>query len=328
MGTRYHLTLLADPEDHSLPSKAAIKNRVNQLLASLNQQMSTYIPDSEISRFNRYQKTDWFPVSRDFAMVVSTAQVVSKESSGAFDITVAPLIERWGFGARTQFEIPDATEIKAILKDTGFSKLSVRKSPPALKKSNKNIRIDLSAIAKGFAVDKLMLALQDMGFSNGLVEIGGEVRNIGLNQNAKPWRIGVEIPNKAPGQKITASETLLTSNVSMATSGDYRNYFVKDGKRYSHTINPVTGRPVKHDMHSITVVHDSTMLADAYATAFMVMGPEKTRQFVRQNGVRVSFYYGKNGVLGHWQSIDKTKEKWQGEKCQKVGGCTYYNLNP
>ncbi len=320
MGTRYHINLVVTPKDKSLPSKARIKDTIDGLLLSLNQQMSTYIADSEISRFNQYKKTDWFPVSRDFALVASAAQGVSQASKGAFDITIAPLIERWGFGAKAQFEIPDAVEIKAIQKNTGFTKLAVRENPPALKKSNKNIQIDLSAIAKGFAVDKIIQALQAMGFSNALVEIGGEIRNIGFNQQGKPWRIGIEAPDHA----TTVSDSLLTSNTSLATSGNYRNFFVKDGVSYSHTISPVTGSPVKHDMRSITVIHDSAMLADAYATAFMVLGSEKTKQFVRQNQIRVSFYYGSDSKLKHWQSIDKTKEKWLGEKCQKVGGCTYY----
>ena len=325
MGTRYHVTIVVS-KDQTLPPKNKIKKQIDNLLATLNQQMSTYQKNSEISQFNRYQKMDWFPVSNDLAFVVNAAQQVSKATQGAFDITVAPLVERWGFGAKEQFEIPNQAEIKALLKNTGYLMLDVRQHPSALKKTNTNIQIDLSAIAKGFAVDKLVQALEKIGVSNLLVEIGGEIRNKGLNQNGKPWRIGIEQPGITTTDKNNDPVSLLSTNVAIATSGNYRNYFIKKGMRYSHTINPVTGRPVTHRLASVTVLHNSTMLADAYATALMVMGLKKGKDFARKQQLRVNLIVEKEqGKFEGWNTINQTKEEWRGEKCQKVGGCTFYD---
>ena len=319
MGTQYHITVVV-PSDKNPIDPDNLKKEVDALLLDVNQQMSTYDPNSEISQFNHYKKADWFSVSKDFAFVVSAAQSVSRSSQGAFDISTAPLIDLWGFGAKTQFTPPTEMQIKTALKKTGYKLLEFRLSPPAIKKQNINLHIDLSAIAKGFAVDKIAEFLSAKSYSNYLVEIGGEVRNQGFNPEGKPWAIGMESPQY--GDWII-NESLLSSNLAVATSGDYRNFFIKDGVRYSHTINPKTGSPVKHKLSSVTVLHESTMMADAYATALMVLGEEQGKIFAEKNKLRVKLIIRKGDSYQVWQNVDKTKIPQSLESCAKVGGCVY-----
>ncbi|MEE9309997.1 MAG: FAD:protein FMN transferase [Cocleimonas sp.] len=317
MGTHYNIILVGSKTEKS----DLLKKQVDDLLLEINRQMSTYISDSEISTFNRYKQQDWFAVSTDFAQVVSTAQRVSKLSQGAFDITVAPLIDLWGFGATTQLTTPTDEQIQTTLRNTGYKLLEVRNNPPALRKLNKNIRIDLSAIAKGFAVDKIAELLNQERYTNYLVEIGGEVRNRGFNQKGKPWKVGIETPEQ---ENRRLNKTLLTSNLSIATSGDYRNYFIKDGQRYSHTIDPTTGKPITHKLASITVLHESTMIADAYATALMVMGDVKGRRFSEDNHIKSNMIIRNTADYENWQNIDEVKMPQSLQKCPKRGGCVYF----
>ncbi len=303
MGTQYHISLVLS-KAHSTDSDE-LKKKIDNLLQKINQQMSTYIPDSEISHFNQYKQLSWFSVSDDIAHVVSNAQSISKITSGAFDITIAPLVDLWGFGTKTQLSLPLDTQITLALKEVGYQLLEVKISPPALRKLNKNLHIDLSAIAKGFAVDKISALLNQEGYKNYLVEIGGEIHLEGKNQSDKPWLVGIESPNLL---KPTVNKSLQLSNISLATSGDYRNYFVKDGIRFSHTINPSTGKPITHKLASITVLHESTMMADAYATALMVLGENKGKDFAKTHNLKVNMIIRNNDSgFSVWKNFDETK---------------------
>lgn len=322
MGTQYHITVVTQSAGIQVLS-SILKHDVDSLLTKINQQMSTYIPHSEISQFNRYDKTEWFTVSKELAFVVSAARSVSEQTLGAFDVTVAPLVDLWGFGVSPQLTMPTDNEIQYALKNIGYQLLEARKKPPALRKLNKKLQLDLSAIAKGFAVDKVSELLKEKGYANFLVEIGGEIRNLGKNETGEPWRIGIETPD----MKKDLRKTLLLSNNSLATSGDYRNYFIKDGIRYSHTLNPVTGKPITHKLASVTVLHKSAMLADAYATALLVMGEEKGRRFIGQqeNKLRVNLIIKNKDTFQSWQNIDGIKIPQTQEKCKKWGGCVYFD---
>lgn len=253
-----------------------IEQQINGVLEEVNRQMSTYLADSEISQFNRYRETDWFPISKDFAAVLQQALELSEKSGGSFDITVGPLVNLWGFGPeqRESESIPSAADIEARRAFTGYQHLAVRLTPPAVKKSLPELNCDLSAIAKGFGVDKVADYLEGLGVKNYMVEIGGEVRVKGQSPTGF-WRIGVERPDDPTGLQAV----LEISNNAMATSGDYFNYFEKDGVRYSHTIDPRTGRPITHKLASVTVIHHSCTLADGLATAIDVMGPESGYEF-------------------------------------------------
>lgn len=269
MGTYYVVKIVKNDSLESI-SYASIDSIVNERLLGVNQQMSTYMEESELSRFNRYRGTEWFPVSRALADVFKMAGEVSSLSNGAFNITAGPLINLWGFGPDGLIEsIPTDEVIAATKALVDYRKIAVRTQPPAVKKDLPAMYCDLSAIAKGYGVDVVALALDSLGISSYMVDIGGEISTKGLNASGRMWRIGIETPDASAGiQKIIAVE-----GVAMATSGDYRNYFERDGIRYSHTIDPETGRPITHQLASVTVLHKTCMEADAMATAINVLGP-------------------------------------------------------
>jgi len=267
MGTQYTVKLVADDEFDSSSAEAAIAG----LLEQIENAMSTYRADSEVSRFNRHAGGDWFAVSPQVVEVVAAALEISQLTDGAFDVTVAPLIELWGFGRDTRADaLPDAEQIADAKRRIGYQKLSVRSDPAAVRKSVPDLWVNLSAIAKGYAVDKVVEYLESRGIDRYMVEIGGEIKTRGNNQSGKLWRIGIERPAVA---ERSVQRIITPLDRGLATSGDYRNFFIVDGKRYSHTLNPDTGRPVTHTLASVTVLDKTAMRADALATALLVLGP-------------------------------------------------------
>lgn len=282
MGTTWHVTLVDPPA--ALAREAAAAG-VAAALERVDAQMSTYRADSEVSRFNRAAPGEWFAVSADTAAVVATALEVHERSGGAFDITVGPLVDLWGFGAGSKAtdRVPGPAEIAAAAARVGSQALSARADPPALFKAADR-EIDLSAIAKGHGVDRAALWLEGNGVANYMVEVGGEVRTRGRNPQGGKWRIGIEAPELMRGRAITA---VALSGESVATSGDYRNYFESGGRRYSHTIDPATARPVEHALASVTVVAADCRTADALATAIDVLGPDKGLAFAEREQLPV-----------------------------------------
>ncbi|MGD9487575.1 MAG: FAD:protein FMN transferase [Calditrichaceae bacterium] len=277
MGTTYHVKIADKSVGPDMIQK--LQQEVDALLIEVNRQMSTYKPESEISRFNKFESTEPFVVSRSFVRVLQTAVQISGESGGAFDVTVAPLVDLWGFGKKGRRDRPPSEqEVGVVKKRIGINLIKII-SDTLISKLNPETELDLSAIAKGYGVDVVADLLSDKGFENFMVEIGGEVVVKGLNGENK-WKIGVDRPkyNQVPGSELEA--VIHVSNAGMATSGDYRNYFVSEDKVYSHTIDPVTARPIINGVASATVIAPDCMLADAMATAIMVMGTEKGLQWV------------------------------------------------
>lgn len=269
MGTTYSVQMVQLPV--GLDTEV-IKQRIDQILEQINDSMSTYRADSELSRFNRSKHTDWFEVSPALFSVLEKAQRISVATGGAFDVTVGPLVDLWGFGAvAMQHQVPPQHRIAERLASVGYGLLSLRPSPPAVRKKVPGVEVDLSAIAKGYAVDRLSAYLDRIGVENYLVEIGGELKARGLSARQRPWRVAVERPTGGARSVQTVVEL---NQAGLATSGDYRNYFERDGRRYAHTIDPTTGHPVSHNLASVTVMDDSTMRADAWATALLVLGPD------------------------------------------------------
>lgn len=269
MGTRYMVKVFDPP---SFP--VDIRLEIDALLRQINDLMSTYLESSELSRFNRSTSTDWFDVSPETAEVVAFSQSVAAKTDGAFDVTVQPLVNAWSFGSdpRTR-TVPDGAVLNELKSAVGYEKLSVRMDPPALRKTNPALQVDLSAVAKGYAVDRLVQLLNEAGAANVFVEIGGEVRTSG-SKSGQWWKVGVQIPDVRQ-EAVMIAHALSTGSggdESMATSGDYRNFFEVDGVRYSHTIDPRTGRPIEHALASVSVVSESCMVADAWATAINVLG--------------------------------------------------------
>ena len=285
MGTYYSVKVVA--EQQQLEQLAPLKSEIEQLLDEVNQQMSTYLPDSELSRFNASNTTQAQPVSPELAKVVNSALQLSAESQGAFDVTLGPLVNLWGFGPDARVEQPPTNaEVRQLQGQIGYQNLSyfLDHQQPMLQKKHPDLYLDLSAIAKGYAVDKVSEHLSGLGLQNFLVDIGGELRASGINKSNNLWRIAVEKP--VAGERSMQIKLVL-SNVAIATSGDYRNYFEADGVRYSHTIDPKTGRPVTHKLVSATVVYDNCMMADAYATSLMVLGPKAGLAFAKERKLAV-----------------------------------------
>ena len=263
-----------------------IRFEIDAELRNVNDQMSTYLSRSEISRFNDSDSTDWFDVSRETATVVQFAQTVSAKTDGAFDITVGPIVNAWGFGPGERTgKAPDPSILKEIKQSVGYEKLSVRIDPPSLRKSIGTLKIDLSSIAKGHGVDRIVKLLAKAGAKNVFVEIGGEVRTSG-DKIGEPWKVGINIPEKA-AVIAHAMGGGSGKDESMATSGDYRNYFESGGKRYSHTIDPRTASPIEHNLASVSVVDDSCMASDAWATALNVLGPTAAMALAEKEDLNV-----------------------------------------
>ena len=271
MGTTYQVKISGqDGVEFDIP---VLKDEVDKALGEVNRQMSAYMPNSEISQFNNLQSNKPLKVSKGFVNVLRLALRIHEESQGAFDVTVAPLVDLWGFGRKGMRETPPTdTEIKNIKNRIGANYIQII-NDSLIAKSNPQIELDLGAIAKGYGVDVVARLLQGKGYKNYLVEIGGEVVVKGLNGKDK-WKIGVDLPvfGNLPGKNLDA--VLHISNAAIATSGDYRNYFVSEDKTYSHTIDPLTCRPIINGVASVTVIAPSCILADAMATAIMVMGAE------------------------------------------------------
>ncbi len=284
MGTSYHITLFNRTPINS-SNELRLSKQVSGLLQVINRRMSTYRDDSQISQFNRSTSLKWFSVSADFIHVVKVAQSISKNTHGAFDITVSPLVEAWGFAKKTIMQPPSSEQLNQIKKTIGYKKLSFRENPPALKKHNKKLQIDLSAIAKGFAVDKLSDYLISQNYKNFMVEIGGEIKVKGHAKDGEKWRIVIRNPHL--NEKNIKGKKLLLSDIAVATSGNYLNYFIKDNVRYSHILDPRTAQPKTQPAMSVTVLHNSTMRADAYATAMMVLGEEEGQRLADKLGLEV-----------------------------------------
>lgn len=249
--------------------------------------MSTWNPDSEVSRLNAWSERGSFRLSRETSDVLAVANEISELTEGAFDVTVRPLVNAWGFGAVDgPAAAPSAEALAALRERVGWRKLSVDPRAPSIRKAHPGTEVDLSAIAKGFGVDQVAEALLALGHRDFLVEVGGELRASGVRLDGAPWRVAIEQPD-SPIREI--HEVIELRDLSMATSGDYRNYYEEAGVRISHTIDPREGRPIRHRLASVTVLHAKAVYADAWATALNVLGPEAGYALAEREGLAVYF---------------------------------------
>lgn len=280
MGTYYVVKYLNQPH---LASPKIVQQTLDQRLEHINDLMSTYRPDSELSRFNRSRAVNQlFPLAPETMTVIREALRLHQLSEGGLDITLGPLVDLWGFGpeAPLQERIPTDQALTERRAWVGLDKLGIH--PTGISKSIPPLALDLSGIAKGFGVDELAGYLASLGIEHYLVDIGGEMRFKGHNRQQQPWRIAIENPSD-PSQPT--SRLITPGEAALATSGDYRNYFEQSGVRYSHTLDPRTGRPITHHLVSATVLHPSCMTADGLATAFSVLGHEKALAIANQHQI-------------------------------------------
>ncbi|MCB9545436.1 MAG: FAD:protein FMN transferase [Myxococcales bacterium] len=267
---------------------------IDREIQAIDVAMSTWRKDSEISRFNALQATTPFPASEGFRTVVALAEDVSKASGGVFDVTVGPLVEAWGFGPDGVQRIPDEPTLAAIRERVGYQRLHIEGE--ALRKEVAAAHVDLSAIAQGYTVDRILEALVAAGYTDLFVEVGGETRARGQSEAGRPWQVGIERPL---ADEQTVHRIVPLVDTSLATSGDYRRYREQDGQRVSHTIDPRTGRPIRHHLASVTVLHARCALADAWATALNVLGPDEGYALAERLGLAALFLV--RDPAGGWQ---------------------------
>jgi len=282
MGTFYRLKLRGDADDTK-----TLQSAIVMILDRVDRLMSTYRPDSELYAFNASGGDAWSPISADTQAVLGAATMVNAMTGGAFDVTIGPLVNLWGFGPSGLVNAPPSEEaIADAWATTGHAHLRTRTTHPTMRKTMPALSVDLCGIAKGYAVDLAAAQLDARGVENYLIEVGGELRGRGRRSDGSPWRIGIERPVPA---RRTVYRVLHLDGRAIATSGDYRNYYEFGGRRFSHTIDPRTARPITHALASVSVVADSTMQADALSTALMVLGPDEGFELARDEGVAALF---------------------------------------
>lgn len=290
MGTHYGITvvlperLLPDDSIDKLPFDLVVaKAAVEQVLTEMVEAMSTYKADSEISRFNQLLEPQCMMVSDAFSDTLTLALDINQASGGAFNPLLGPLVNRWGFGSDySAFIFPTPDELQVLLKRSDIAAVSLKDQQLC---KSAALQLDLSAIAKGYAVDRVADRLTALGAEHYLVDIGGEVKVLGQNASGNAWRLAIEKPEQGLGS--VQQVVNLPSGSAIATSGDYRNFFEYQGVRYSHTIDPNTGYPVRHSLTSVSVIASDAALADAWATAFNVMGPEQAKALAEARGLAV-----------------------------------------
>ncbi|WP_418263024.1 FAD:protein FMN transferase [Flavobacterium faecale] len=284
-GTTYHITYLSD-------NGIIYKKEIDSLLNVIDASMSTWIPTSIISRINNNEQN--VVIDNYFETVYTKSIEVSEKTTGDFDITVGPLVNAWGFGPTNKNSL-SKIQVDSLLQLVNYKKVSLKNNQ--VSKENPNIKIDFNAIAQGYSVDVLARFLETKGINNYLVELGGEIISKGKKGDID-WKVGIEQPNEEQAIERKLEAIINLKNRALATSGNYRKFYIEGDQKFSHIINPKTGYPAKHNLLSTTVIADDGITADAYATAFMVMGLQKSIDFLEKNkkmNLEVHFIYDENG---------------------------------
>ncbi|MDY0169797.1 MAG: FAD:protein FMN transferase [Thermoguttaceae bacterium] len=288
MGTQF-IVKIVDPPDGDIAVQ--LRRVVEERLGELEGLLSAYDLGSDVSCLNDNQSVQWMNLSEEIAEVVAEASLVGLLTDGAFDVTCAPLVSLWGFGPGqgAPDRVPTEEQIAVAKTSVGVDKIEYQLDPPTVRKTMPEVQINLSGVAKGYAVDQIAVMLRSAGIANFLVDIGGDVRAQGTNPEGEPWRIGIEAP--LPGVR-SIQRVVNLADTALATSGDYRNYFVQGGRRRSHIIDPRTGRPIEHRLASVSVLDPSCARADALATGLMVLGPEDGYRLAVEQNLAVLFIVG------------------------------------
>ncbi len=282
MGTGYNVKYI---NQDGFPTPEVMQTGIDKVLEKVNDEMSTYRPDSELSRFNQHQSREPFAVSQDTATVVREALRINKLTEGAMDVTVGPIVNLWGFGPEDRPDVvPTPEQLAERRAVTGIQHLS--ETGDSLIKDIPELYVDLSSIAKGRGTDEVADYLESVGVHNYMVEVGGEIRVKGKNRDGVAWRIAVEKPVV---DQRSVENIIEPGNMAIATSGDYRNYFEENGVRYSHIINPKTGNPIDNKVVSVTVLDASCMTADGLSTGLMVLGEKEGLRIANLHNIPVLY---------------------------------------
>lgn len=291
LGTTWRVRVARPPSALGAERLASL---VRTELARVDARMSTWRDDTELVHFNRALTTDWFAVSAETALVAGEALAVADLSGGALDPTVGPLVALWGFGPAPERRIPPPAERLAEARArVGYRRLHVRLAPPALRKDVPDLALDLSAVAKGYAVDAIAARLGENGARAYLVEVGGELRARGFAPRGDPWQVGIERPG---GGTRPVEAVVALRDEAIATSGEYREFVVRDGRRYGHVLDPRSGAPVRSTLASVSVIAPTAALADALATALFVLGPGAGCALAEREALAVLFLVDVGGA--------------------------------
>ncbi len=290
MGTYYSVKVVRPPDG---TSEQALRKGIEGVLAQVISLISTYDPSSQLSQLNRNPSTDWIAIPAELLAVIEEGQRESALSGGAFDITVGPLVNLWGFGPTPGTDqAPSEQAIGEALARVGYQKLHLRAAPPAIRKQRGDMYIDLSALGEGYGADRIAAYLDAQGVHNYMAAIAGAIRVRGTNAQGEPWAIAIEEP--VPGERA-AHRVIHVSDMGLSTSGDYRNFFDQDGRRYSHEIDPHTGYPTTDHLGSATAVSHTAMRADGLATALMVLGEQRGPAMAERRGLAAYFIIHETG---------------------------------
>lgn len=297
-GTTYHIKVVLK----DLPVNVEeLKKAVEKTFADIDVKLSNYRDDSEISRLNRQKTTDWLPVSREIAELTVIAKQVHDKTHGCYDLTVKPLFDLWGF-SKTENRVPSDAEIKQALAHVGMARVDVDMDKLLLRRQDPEIQIDLSSIAQGYSVGAIAKLLESYGIHNYLAEVGGEMQVKGVKADGKPWRVAIEKPTPMAHEIQRIVDIHQQNGTAVMTAGTYRNFFEENGKVYSHILNPQTGRPVTHQLLSVTVLHPDPTWADAWDTALLCIGEQEAAKISEQESLKSVLISRENGEFKEYMS--------------------------
>ena len=283
-GTTYHIKVVMEAGS---PEKERVEKRVNEIFDRIDLDLSTYREDSEISRFNSMKSTEWISLSPTVVALSALAGEVSRKTSGCFDLTIKPLFDLWGFSSFGAQKVPDDAEIQKVLKHIGMNGIEVDLEGSRLRKKDPELQLDLSSIGQGYTVGEIAKLLESMGFSDYLVEIGGELKVRGQKPDGVNWRVAVEKPTPFSEQVQKLIDIRETQGTAIMTAGTYRHFFEQGGQVYSHILDPRIGRPVSHHLLSVTVLHEDPTLADLWDTALLCVGEAEALRIAEEEGLKV-----------------------------------------
>jgi FAD:protein FMN transferase len=289
-GTTYHIKLVL-PEPHE--DLSALRQAIDQTFQDIDLKLSNYRDDSEITRFNRQETLDWVPVSPELTYLTHLAQQVSDKTGGCFDLTIKPLFDLWGF-SKTENRIPSDAEIKQVLTHVGMNKVEVDVAGGQIRKMDPAVQIDLSSVGQGYTVSALSRLLERAGIQNYLVEVGGEMKVKGHKADGTPWRVAIEKPTPYTREVQRILDIHQESGTAIMTAGTYRHFFEDQGQVYSHILDPHTGRPVTHQLLSVTVLHDDPTWADVWDTALLCVGETEAARIAEAERLKVLLIYQEN----------------------------------
>ena len=283
-GTTYHIKVVVDPT--KVP-KSQLSALIDAIFARVDLAVSNYRDDSELTRFNHQKSTDWIPVSRELAYLTSLARSVSEKTHGCFDLTIKPLFDLWGFSKTGPQKVPPEAQIRSAMKHIGMGRIEVDLPGLRMQKRDPEIQLDLSSIGQGYTVGEIANALEQQGVVDYLVEIGGEIKVRGRKPDGSHWRVAVEKPSPFSQEVQSLIDVREMKGTAIMTAGTYRHYFEQEGQVYSHIMDPRSGRPVTHNLLSVTILHEDPTLADLWDTALLCVGEQEALRIAEQEGLKV-----------------------------------------